>query len=151
MIVYRIAKEKWIGELSGEGAKRVGGRWNPKGYKVIYCSSNSSLALLETLVHLDFDLIPLDLRVAEIEIPDDSIKTISETDLIRNWRDYPSPDELKTVGKTWVNDNKFLTLKIPSAVNPKEFNYLLNVNHYFMNQVSLVQSYPVSIDSRFRT
>jgi RES domain-containing protein len=151
MIVYRIAKEKWINDLSGEGAKRVGGRWNPVGYPVIYCSSNSSLALLETLVHLDFDLIPLDLRVAEIEIPDESIKTISETDLPEKWRDYPSSDELKIIGKTWIDENKYLTLKIPSAVNPKEFNYLLNINHRFMDQVRIIKSYSVSIDSRFRT
>jgi len=30
MIIYKIAKKKWIKDLSGTGAKITGGRWNPK-------------------------------------------------------------------------------------------------------------------------
>ena len=77
MIVFRIAKKKWIKDLSGTGAKLTGGRWNPKGYPVIYCAATSSLAILEKLVHVDFDLLPDDLYIAELEIPDVNIEISS--------------------------------------------------------------------------
>ena len=35
MIVYRIAKEEYIEDLSGNGAKRTGGLWDPKGTPVL--------------------------------------------------------------------------------------------------------------------
>ncbi|MBL8232954.1 MAG: RES domain-containing protein, partial [Bryobacterales bacterium] len=31
----------------GEGARRVGGRWNSRGTRVLYMSENRSLAVLE--------------------------------------------------------------------------------------------------------
>ena len=38
--------------FTGEGARRYGGRWNSKGFAVIYTSSSISLAILEVLVHI---------------------------------------------------------------------------------------------------
>jgi hypothetical protein len=36
---------------SGEGAHRVGGRWNSKGVRAVYCSLDPSTAILEFAVH----------------------------------------------------------------------------------------------------
>src|ERR1017187_3874938 len=42
---------KDFAELTGEGARTYGGRWNPKGYFVVYSSECLPLATLEALVH----------------------------------------------------------------------------------------------------
>ena len=56
MKVYRLAKEKAgrykADDLSGNGAALEGGRWNPRGMRVIYTCCNPSMTVLETLVHL---------------------------------------------------------------------------------------------------
>lgn len=150
MIVYRIAKKKWIKDLSGIGAKMTGGRWNPKGHPVLYCASNSSLAILEKLVNIDYDLLPDDLFIAEVEVPETSIKIINQKDIGKDWNKYPSPDHLKILGKDWLEKRESLMLKVPSAVNPNESNYLINVNHPLMNQVSVLRTFPIKIDERLK-
>jgi RES domain-containing protein len=70
MHVYRIAKTAFINDLSGMGAKIYGGRWNKKGTALIYASENRSLAFLELLVHLPLSLMPKELSIATIHIPD---------------------------------------------------------------------------------
>jgi len=52
VIVYRIAKTRYIYDLTGAGARLYGGRWNQKGIGMIYTSENRSLASLEFLVHI---------------------------------------------------------------------------------------------------
>lgn len=39
---------------SGEGAFRVGGRWNSAGVRAVYCSIDPSTAILEVAVHKGF-------------------------------------------------------------------------------------------------
>lgn len=46
---------------SGEGAYRVGGRWNSKGIRAVYCSIDPATAILEVAVHTGFkalDTVP---------------------------------------------------------------------------------------------
>ncbi|MBT8180321.1 MAG: RES family NAD+ phosphorylase [Eudoraea sp.] len=148
MIVFRIAKEKWITDLSGIGAKLSGGRWNPKGLPIIYCASTSSLAILEKLVNVDYDLLPDDYFLAELEVPDSSIVKIPIKDLPGDWNQFPSPDKLKEIGKEWIENGKHLILQVPSAVNPTEVNYLLNVQHPLIKKIKIKKTYPISIDER---
>ena len=148
MIVYRIAKEEYIEDLSGNGAKRTGGRWNPKGIPVLYCASTSSLAILEKLVSIDMDLLPDDLCFAALEIPKSKILKIPEEELPKNWNHYPSPDALKSIGKSWIELGNFCTLQIPSAVNPMESNYLINVKHPLMEKIKIKEVTPFRIDNR---
>jgi RES domain-containing protein len=149
MILYRIAKKKWAKDLSGIGAKLSGGRWNHKGMPMLYTSVNSSLAILEKLVHIDIDLLPNDLYITELEVPSNSIQKIAIKALPKNWNNYPSPDILKEIGKKWIEEGKYLTLEVPSAVNPNEMNYLLNIDHTLFKKVKIVKSYLFKVDDRF--
>ena len=54
--------------LDGEGARRFGGRWNPPGVALVYCSSSLSLAVLELLVHVEPLAAPDDLVAVQIEL-----------------------------------------------------------------------------------
>jgi RES domain-containing protein len=54
---------------SGEGAYRVGGRWNSRGIRAVYCSIDPSTAILEVAVHKGFhalDTVPHILTAATI-------------------------------------------------------------------------------------
>ena len=149
MIVYRIARKERIRDLGGTGAKITGGRWNPKGLAVLYTASTSSLAILETLVHVDRDLIPADLCITEIEIDDGySINKIDTNDLPAGWQNYPPPDFLKDLGREWLLSGRSLVLQVPSAINPLEVNFLVNPEHKEMGKVRVRKVYPMFLDER---
>ena len=42
---------------SGLGAEQFGGRWNPKGLRVIYCSLDPATCLVEAAVHRGFEVL----------------------------------------------------------------------------------------------
>lgn len=47
-IVYRALNPVWVGDpLSGEGARRYGGRFNPKGMTALYCTLDPVTAVRE--------------------------------------------------------------------------------------------------------
>jgi len=58
LIAWRIDKHVHAGEWdSGAGAKLSGGRWNPKGMSVVYCSLDPATCILESAVHKGFDVL----------------------------------------------------------------------------------------------
>jgi RES domain-containing protein len=122
MKVYRITKNKFIDYiLHGIGAKISGNRWNSVGIPMVYTAENSSLAMLEILVHLDRDLIPNDFVLVSLEIPNSSIQNKSRNSL--------NLEGSKKYGDDWINSSKSLILKVPSAINPRDYNYLINPLH----------------------
>jgi RES domain-containing protein len=128
--VFRIAKARYIDDLSGTGAMLHGGRWNRKNIPLVYASENRSLATVEFLVHVPFSLIPRDLKIACLEILDDiAPDQISAADLPKGWRNYPPPSKLAELGSAWALSRRSLLLRVPSAVVPSEFNVLINPRH----------------------
>jgi RES domain-containing protein len=148
MILYRIAKCSYINDLSGAGARLFGGRWNSVGKPMIYLASTRSLAILEILVHLSATMFPGDFCIAEIKVPDDSIKELPIKSLPANWQDILPPIELKKTGDDFLKQQEALLLKVPSAIIAEEFNYLLNPMHPAMSKVKLVKQLPFNFDQR---
>lgn len=129
MIVYRVGRLKYANDLTGEGARLFGGRWNHKGIPCLYTSGSRSLTLLEYSVNVNLDDVPRALTMAIIEIPDSSIKFIPEAQLPGNWKHAPAPGETKDFGSDLFKNEQFSVFKISSTVVPEEFNYLLNPLH----------------------
>lgn len=150
MVVFRIARSKYIRDLSGTGAKRFGGRWNPKGLAVLYTSKHRSLAILELLVNANMQALPDDLSLLELNIPDqpESSAEISVRDLPKNWRSSPAPFNLAEIGGDWISSGSSLTLTVPSAVVPEEQNILINPNHPEAKHLSVQSISSFSLDSR---
>jgi RES domain-containing protein len=150
MLVYRIARKSFVRDLSGEGARLYGGRWNPKGIGLVYASVSRALAVLEYYVHVDPGFLPIDLALASILIPDNaSKKEVRIEDLPRDWRRYPAPVELAGVGGDWAKARESLLLFVPSVVVPREPNVLLNSSHPGMSDVSVVDIEDYFFDARF--
>jgi RES domain-containing protein len=149
MIVYRIAKTRHISDLSGIGARLYGGRWNNKGIGIVYASENRSLATVEYLVHVPISIIPGDLSIASIKIPDlIKPKDILPCNLPNNWRDYPPPSELAEIGTKWALSNETLSLRVPSAVVENEFNILINPQHPEMKRITISKVEKFRFDTR---
>lgn len=149
MIVYRIAHTRYIRDLSGTGPRLHGGRWNQKGTSVIYTATSRALATVEYLVHLPLSLLPSDLSIVTLDIPDSvHIKEVGLETLPHNWRDYPAPPVLSALGTDWVISSETLLLRVPSAVVQHEWNVIINPGHPEMTQVRIVSVEPYHFDAR---
>lgn len=149
MIVYRIAKARRISDLSGIGAKLYGGRWNNKDTGIVYTSESRSLATVEYLVHVPMSIIPRDLSIASIEIPNlIKRKDVLAGNLPKDWRDYPSPPDLAEIGTKWALLNETLLLRVPSAVVENEFNILINPRHPNMKRITISKIEQFRFDKR---
>jgi RES domain-containing protein len=150
MKLYRIVQDKArTTDLSGTGSFRFGGRWNSKGTYMLYTSETSSLAYLENLVHFDKILIPPQLYIVQLELDDAlPIYTLPDDDYKDNWRKL-SLLENQQLGDKWMNEKKYIGIKIKSAINSIEYNYLLNplFSRYY-DLVKIVSVTEIDVDGR---
>lgn len=151
MELYRLSKTKHIRDFSGAGSRISGGRWNQRGTAVLYAAESQSLASMEYLVHVPMAVLPKNLSIAVIEIPDSaSLDTVSMNDLPSGWRDYPAPPELAEIGTNWAAGNSELLLRVPSAVVRGEYNVLINPTHPDMRKVKILGVEAYAFDLRLR-
>lgn len=149
--VYRIALAKHARDLSGNGARLTGGRWNPKGTAVIYTSESRSLAAMEYLVHLSFTDIPPEIKIVSIGVPETIVpKQIDPAHLPKDWRRSPAPFSLGEIGARWVLGGQSLLLRVPSAIVPHEFNILINPAHLEMKSARILEVERFIYDERLR-
>lgn len=140
MDLYRTAKREFIGDLTGEGARLSGGRWNEKGVGVIYTSESRALAALELAVHAPLSIVPEDLCVATIRVPARiRPEGLPLSFLPAGWRGYFAPGELKEIGANWAEAMTSLLLKVPSVITDREFNFLVNPLHPDMIDVRITE------------
>lgn len=149
MRVHRISKEKYIEDLSGKGAKLHGGRWNPKGYAVLYTSENRALAALEILVHLDRETIPDDLKIISLEIPNSEIEVFDKATFNAILKDENAENILKNEGRNWLESRRSLALKIPSVLIRRERNILINPLHPIFPKIKKLTIENFYFDERF--
>lgn len=129
MIVYRVGKTKHANDLSGEGAKINGGRWNHKGVPCVYTSESRALSLLEYTVNVNIEEIPRPLSITTIEIPDSQILILQKALLPGDWKEIPAPSSTKDFGTRLLNTSDKPVIKIPSTILEEEFNCILNPLH----------------------
>ncbi len=68
-VYHLVRRERAADALSGEGARRYGGRWNPPGVAVVYASESRALAVLETFVHLTLEARALAFVLLALVVP----------------------------------------------------------------------------------
>jgi RES domain-containing protein len=146
MTVYRFTKEIYSHEISGEGAKQWGGRWNSPGLAVVYTSCSISLSLLELLIYQSSYEEILINQLMRIEIPDTTTQTLSPGSLKLNWQH--DIDYCRFIGNEFLQNNKSLVLKVPSAVIPEEYNILINPAHHTFKKCTLLSSGIFEFDTR---
>ena len=142
--LYRLVRrERATDALSGEGARRYGGRWNPPGTAVVYASESRALAVLETFVHLTLEARAIAFVLLTLELP--------ARVPLRRRADARLPRSLSTsqeLGRKWLEDGDALALVVPSLIVPQEKNYVLNVAHAQFAGVTVAGTEPFSFDER---
>ena len=124
MEVFRISSEVFSKTLASSGRPN---RWNLNGQNVIYAGSSRSLASLELIVHKGAVKPALTYKVMVISIADDDylMKQIQIKSLPSDWRSFSAYTNLQKIGSDWYNTRESLVLKIPSAIIPLEYNFII--------------------------
>ena len=146
--VWRITTAAFArSAFSGEGARRYGGRWNPKGVPMVCAAASQSLAMLEMLVQDQ----PLRARyvIIEARIPKEvKINRVKIDDLPSGWREIGAREQLQAIGAAWARKQSAAVLALPSAIVPAESNYLLNPLHPAFRRITIGKPSTVETDLR---
>jgi len=148
MRAFRLCRANFPA-YDGEGARRVGGRWNSKGTRVLYMSENRSLAVLEILVRLSAAL-PDRYVLGAADIPDNTfVEILDDVRLPANWSTLDPRDQQLTrqIGDEWVAQQRSAVLSVPSVILG-ERNYVLNPAHPDFLQIVFAEPAPFRFDSR---
>ncbi|MGN7980025.1 RES family NAD+ phosphorylase [Burkholderia sp. 22313] len=152
MKLYRLAKERMghylADDLSGNGAAIAGGRWNPRGMRVLYTCCHASTSLLEALVHMSGILPAGGLFLVTIEVPDAVYEAAFAPALPDDWATL-SEDPVSTarIGQPWLERGEQLAMRVPSVICPTDFNLLLNPLHAdFSASVNVISKAPFKLD-----
>lgn len=140
MKAWRIAR-KVHADLSGEGARLTGGRWNSPGRPAVYLALEASLALLEVRVHLDLplELLPSDYVYMEIELGD---LEVEDAEL------PPEEDLWQGIGNRWLQSLRTPLLRVPSVIVPFSSNLILNPKHSDADRAKIANLHDCSFDPR---
>jgi RES domain-containing protein len=103
---------------NGEGAYRVGGRWNSKGVRAVYCSTDPATAILEVAVHKGFKAL-------------DTVRHVLTAATITDLSSVYVVDPASVPNPNWLRPG------IPSA-SQQEFGDALLARHKFVLIPSVV-------------
>lgn len=111
---------------SGEGAFRVGGRWNGRGVRAVYCSLDPATAILEVAVHTGFavlDTVPHVLTAVTIDDPA-RVRVVRPAEVPNpNWLRPGIPGAgQQAFGDALLARHAFVA--VPSAVSPHSWNLI---------------------------
>jgi len=130
--IYRVCRARYA-RLDGEGAKRVGGRWNSPGRAVVYMAESIALAVLENLVHMSRQDFPAGYVCVAANLPN-GLPLLSEQELRRR---YQLELNSKALGDWWIDSLTSAVLVVPSTVIAGESNYLLNPAHRDFSKIAI--------------
>ena len=138
MRVVRLCTRKHA-NLSGEGARIYGGRWNSPGRAVVYTSSCGALAALEYMVHII--KLPVNMLLMRIDVPD--------TLPMEEVSSLPADEKaFRQLGDEWLEHNGTPLLRVPSVLVPRQWNRLINPAHPLAPALKIADQSPFAFDSR---
>ena len=138
MLAWRICRRAFA-DLSGEGARRLGGRWNSPDRGVVYAADAAALAVLKVRVHLDLDWSLL---------PADSVLVAIDFDALSVERVETPPSDMTAFGDAWIAAGRSAVLSVPSVIVPESRNLLLNPAHREAGRATIAAIRPFAFDGR---
>jgi len=143
MLLWRISE---FPTLDGEGGKLFAGRWHSKGNAVCYTSDHPASCLCEMLVHVDMNSLPDSFQLLRIE---SEFEVFEKMETLES-RMIPSIEITREIGDHWLKENKSAILRVPSAILPEAFNYLINPMHSDFIKIKIDKILRVPLDPRLK-
>jgi RES domain-containing protein len=151
MLGYRLVRrDRASNAFSGEGARRFGGRWNPKNIPAVYGSEHLSLAVLEFRVNqggYDPDDQYVYFRFEFDEALVESIET-APVGWLQRFKEDGSITAAQAFGQEWFQQKRSAVLATPSAVIGIERNFVLNRSHADFAKIAIGPASKMDLDPR---
>jgi RES domain-containing protein len=143
--LWRISNHK---SLTGAGGLKYSARWHSAGRPIVYLAESPAGAMVEVLVHLELeeDELPRPYTLLCVEVPNDI--AIEDINIRRDeaWR--TNHDLSRRLGDEWLLRKQTALARVPSAILPNTFNYLLNPLHPDTKRVRIAGSTRAEFDPR---
>jgi RES domain-containing protein len=135
--------------LSGMGAFKVGGRWNPPGFACLYTSQHISLCILEKLVHTQQigDMQDVALMTFEVIHPD-KLYVVDPLKLKKNWQ--KDIRYTQWIGSQILGFDDYSGFIVPSVIVPSELNIILHANPTEAKGVVQTEAVSFEFDMRLK-
>jgi RES domain-containing protein len=131
--------------FSGRGGLYGRGRWHTLGHLIVYAAENTSLAMAESLVHIQRSNNIEPFNRWEIDIPDAMIAAAPI--LAAGWRTNFAVTQ--AFGDAWLAAQSSVGHLVPSAIVDNEMNCLINPAHPKFRLTWVVSGpHPFTFDSR---
>src|SRR5690554_4083749 len=85
--------------------------------------------MLEIMIHLDDYQLLKHYTLLEVTLQKSTVMSLSTESLPKDWAVEPAPASTAEIGDNWLESQSSLALAVPSAVVPRERNYLINPQH----------------------
>lgn len=147
MNIYRLTSGEYKKDLTGNGSRLFGGRWNSIGIPAVYGTENISLAVLEILVHMKKFGQPHNYHLVTISIPD-TIKpaSIRPARLKKGWKDDLAYSQF--MGDSFLKQQQSLFMMVPSAIVEPENNFIINPKHPDAHKIKITSTMLFEFDKR---
>ncbi len=145
LLLYRIST---YASLEGMGGLHAAARWNSRGHSVCYLADSVTSAMLEVLVHLqvDEDDVPDHMKLLTVSVPLSVNSTVIEPPPNGSWRE--DQEATRRLGDEWLLGKQTAIAKVPSALAPSTWNYLLNPQHSAAPLIRIVEVASILFDRR---
>ena len=147
MHLWRISNHR---NLKGEGGRRYGARWHSAGHPIVYLAASPAGALVEVLVHLELDESDLPHRyiLLRVTVPQRMRATLLRVPAGEKWKSDLAMT--RDIGDDWLRSNRSALARVPSAILPNTFNYLLNPQHPDAAHILIEEVIPAVLDRRLQ-
>jgi len=135
-------------DLSGWGGRKFSSRWASLGKRVVYLAESPPGALLEVLVHIQFEEgeLPDEFQLIQIAIPEEySIRELEPSSRL-DWKEHPNYTQ--HIGDAWLASMETPLARVPSAIVPRTWNYVLNPLHPQAKQIVVAEVIRERFDNR---
>jgi len=137
-------------DLSGEGGRLGSARWHThtRGKRVVYLADCPAGAMLERIVHLQAGSgkLPRFYDLLKVTAPDGvEIKELLPL-APTGWKD--DVDSSQRIGDAWLGSTQTPLARVPSAIAPYTWNYLLNPEHPDAAKVQIAEVIRKRFDNR---
>jgi len=148
MVLWRISN---YADLQGRGGLVSSGRWHTRGHPAVYLAETPAGALIEALVHLELNEadLPPGYQLLKVNVPA-NVKTekCNPATLGETW--MVNTEITRRVGDEWLRRRSALLLRVPSAIVPETWNWVLDPSHPQARRIRISWARRYEWDARSR-